>query len=77
MEVAGAAIATVTAQIMVTAVLVAAAGKDKVLFPHLRLIRLVPGKFFKVMIKVGLPSGIQSMIYSMISMVLTLSLIHI
>ena len=71
MEVAGAAIATVTAQIMVTAVLVAAAGKDKVLFPHLRLIRLVPGKFFKVMIKVGLPSGIQSMIYSMISMVLT------
>lgn len=71
MEAAGAAIATVTAQAIVTAVLVLSAGKERVLFPHMQVFRPAPWRFWKVIIRIGVPAGLQSMIYCMISMVLT------
>ena len=71
MEAAGAAIATVTAQAIVTAVLVFSAGRERVLFPHIKVFRPAPWKFWKTIIRIGVPAGVQSMIYCMISMVLT------
>ena len=71
LEAAGAAIATVTSQGIVALVLMAASGKDEVLFPHIRMGKRIPSRFFRVIIRIGLPAGIQNMIYCMISMVLT------
>lgn len=71
LEAAGAAIATVTAQAVVTAVLVIFSKKDEALFPYVRLGKRVPGKLYRTIIHVGFPAGVQSMIYCMISMVLT------
>lgn len=71
LEVAGAAIATVASQGVVAAVLLLAARKDEVLFPHIQIWKKVPSRYFKVMIQIGFPSGVQNMIYCMISMVLT------
>lgn len=71
MEAAGAAIATVTAQAIVTIVLVTSCRKDQVLFPHVKRKRKVPAVIYRTIIRVGLPAGVQNMIYCMISMVLT------
>ncbi len=71
MEAVGAAVATVTAQMIVTLVLIIHARREPVLFQNIRLWKRTSGRHFKVIVKVGLPSALQSMLYSSISMVLT------
>lgn len=71
LEAAGAAIATVTSQGVVAMVLLLKAKKDEVLFPYIRIWRRIPARYFKVMVRIGFPMGVQNMIYCMISMVLT------
>lgn len=71
LEAAGAAIATVSAQAIVSLVLLLCAGKDEVLFPYVHIWKKVPARILKTIVKVGFPAGVQNMIYCMISMVLT------
>lgn len=71
LEAAGAAIATVTSQGIVALVLLLRSGKDEVLFPYIHIWEKVPVRFFRVIVQIGLPAGVQNMIYCMISMVLT------
>lgn len=71
MEAVGAAIATVTAQGIVMLVLLYSMKKDLVLFPYVSFWRRVPARFFGTIVQIGLPAGIQSMIYCSISMILT------
>lgn len=71
MEAVGAAVATVTAQMIVTLVMVSRARRDLVLFSHIRLWQKTSGEHIKAMVSLGLPSALQSMLYSAISMVLT------
>ncbi len=68
---AGAAIATVTAQALVVLVLLLAAGKDEVLFPHVRMGKRIRLEVIRAIVRLGLPAGIQGMFYCGISMVLT------
>lgn len=71
MEAAGAAAATVTAQGIVLMILILGTKKDKLLFPFVDIRKKVPVRFFRAIIQVGVPAGVQSMIYCMISMILT------
>ncbi len=71
LEAAGAAVATVTAQALVVLVLLLAAGKDEVLFPYIHMREKLPPGVIRSIVRLGLPAGIQSMFYCMISMVLT------
>lgn len=71
LEVAGAAIATVTAQMIVTAVMVWRAFKDPVLFQQVRIGKLANGFYYTAIVRLGLPSAIQNILYSSISLVLT------
>lgn len=71
MEAVGAAVATVTAQMIVTLVLVWRASGDKLLFQRIRLWQRTPRGYLRVICSIGLPSALQSMLYSGISMVLT------
>ena len=74
LETAGAAIATVTAQFLVFAVLIFrifTSGLETNVLRELHLFSRFPGKFYKNILRIGLPTAIQSMIYCMISMVLT------
>ena len=67
----GAAVATVTAQMAVTLLLVVKAVKDTYLFSDIHITRRIEKKYFDVILKLGLPSSLQSMLYCGISMVLT------
>lgn len=71
--VAGAAIATVSAQAVVVLALVVAAvrGKDPILFQQLVIWKKIPGAYFGRMIRIGIPAAIQELVYCGISMVLT------
>ena len=69
--VAGAAIATVSAQAVVTLVFLFAARRDKVLFDKIRILKATPRKRMEQIVRIGFPSAVQTMIYSGISMVLT------
>lgn len=69
--VAGAAIATVTAQAVVAIVLMALAVKDPLLRSQLMLWKSVRLKYIKNIVRIGFPSAVQNMIYTSISMVLT------
>ncbi len=71
MEAVGAALATVTAQSVVTLVLIWHARKDTVLFRKICLWKRTPVQYVKTILKLGIPSSLQSMLYSGISMVLT------
>ena len=74
LETVGAAIATVTAQFLVFAVLVFrifTSGLEPNVLRELHLFSRFPGKFYKNIFRIGFPTAIQSMIYCMISMVLT------
>ena len=74
LETVGAAVATVTAQILVFAVLAFRIFTSR-LEPNVlrgeRLFSRHSGKFYKNIFRIGFPTSIQSMIYCMISMVLT------
>lgn len=69
--VAGAAIATVTAQFIVTLVLVLSMRKDPLLSAQMRIWIPTPLRNIKNMVRIGFPAAVQSMLYCGISMVLT------
>ena len=71
MGVAGAAAATVTAQLIVTLVLAASMKRDPVLWAQMRIWSPTPFSNLKTMVRIGLPAAAQSMLYCGISMVLT------
>lgn len=71
MGVAGAAIATVTAQFIVALVLVISMRRDPVLASQMRVWIPTPLSNIKTMVRIGFPAAIQSMLYCTISMVLT------
>ncbi|MDO5405999.1 MAG: MATE family efflux transporter [Eubacteriales bacterium] len=71
MEAVGAAAATVIAQAVVTGMMIWRAGKDTVLFQRIRLFRRTSASYIRVILELGVPSALQSMLYSGISMVLT------
>lgn len=71
MGVAGAAVATVAAQFIVSLVLVISMRKDPVLAAQMRIWIPTPFSNIKTMVRIGFPAAIQSMLYCGISMVLT------
>ena len=71
MEAVGAAAATVFAQMVVTLALISRARKDEVLFRQIGLGKPTPRPYLRVIVQVGLPTALQSMLYSGISMQLT------
>lgn len=71
MGVMGAAAATVTAQFIVTFVMVWHIRGEKILFSHIHLLKKPSLSHMKIMIKIGFPSSVQNMIYCGISMILT------
>lgn len=69
--VAGAAIATVFAQAMVTLVFVFAASRDQIIFHQIRLFTRPQKSYVETVVRIGLPAAIQNFLYTGISMVLT------
>lgn len=70
LEVVGAAVATVTAQGVVTVILIVMA-KEENLLRQSRMVRLAPAYYFKRVVRMGGPVALQSTFYCGISMVLT------
>ncbi|HIZ22439.1 MAG TPA: MATE family efflux transporter [Candidatus Blautia faecigallinarum] len=73
-EVAGAAIATVTAQLLVMLVMVASifrSDRQQNVIRNVKILRPVPGGYYVSICKMGGPTALQGTIYCMISMVLT------
>lgn len=70
MGVMGAAIATVIAQAIVLILMLYYAKKDKILFDEMRVMQKNTSSIFMKIIKIGLPTGIQSMCFTFISMVI-------
>ena len=70
MGVAGAAIATVFAQMVVTFVFLVYAGKDEVIFRNVHVLSPIDWESFREIMKIGVPVGVQSMIFTSISMVI-------
>lgn len=68
--VTGAALATVTAQATVTLLFYLAVHKESAIFQQLKLLRRPSHKHTKEIFMIGLPSAVQSMIFSSISMVI-------
>ncbi len=71
LEEAGAATATVTAQIIVFAVFMSSIRRDRSFFGDIHILGRTPLSYFNVMIRLGFPSSLQNVIYCFISMVLT------
>lgn len=71
MGAAGAAIATVTAQAIVTLVFLIVIRKDKVIFDKVKILSKTPARYFKTMAKIGFPAAVQELIYCLISMGMT------
>lgn len=72
--VAGAGIATVTAQIIVMILLIPGVLKIKGyenILQKINLFKIIEGKYYKKVIKIGLPTALQGSLYCAISMVLT------
>lgn len=70
MGVAGAAIATVLAQVIVTVIFWLYIRRDDHLFAHVRLLARPDFKVWREILKLGIPSALQSAIFPMISMVI-------
>ena len=68
LEVVGAALATLFAQIIVFLVFLVLAGKDPVIFRHLALTRKVEWDRIREITKIGTPVAVQQMIFTFISM---------
>ena len=71
MGASGAAIATVTAQAIVTLVFLIVIRKDQVIFDEVNIFSKTPGRYFKTMAKIGFPAAMQELIYCLISMGMT------
>lgn len=70
MGVLGAAIATVISQLVVLFMMIYYAKKDKILFHDFYLLDKIPMNIFKKILSIGVPTGIQSMCFTFISMVI-------
>lgn len=70
LTVMGAAIATVIAQAIVTLMFFYYASKDTVLFKEVKLCCMPECRYIKTIIKTGLPTSIQSMMFTGISMII-------
>lgn len=70
MGVAGAAVATLLAQIVVTLLLGLSASKDTVLFKHMKLFSPIHRGHCQVILKIAFPTTIQNILFTSISMVL-------
>lgn len=71
MGVMGAAVATVSAQIVVTGVFLIIIKKDRLVFDKVKIFNKVSGEHIRTIAAIGLPAAIQNLIYTSISMVLT------
>lgn len=74
LEAVGAAVATVSSQILVLIVMIAAiarSGTSPNILKDLHLNTLLPRTYYSTIFKVGFPAALQSSVYCMISMVLT------
>lgn len=70
LRVTGAAIATVIAQMIVTGMFFLFAARDLVLFRHVRYLQKPDFPILASIIKIGLPTSIQSMLFTGISMII-------
>lgn len=70
MGVAGAAIATVLAQLVVTGMFLLSCLKDTFLFPRVQILKRPELPVIRELIQLGLPTAVQSMLFSGISMVI-------
>lgn len=66
----GAAVATVIAQGIVTFIFLYYASKDEVLFRHMKITEMPDMEMLRSIIKIGLPTCIQSMLFTGISMII-------
>lgn len=66
----GAAVATVIAQCIVTLIFLFYASKDEVLFCHMKITEMPDVEMLRSIIKIGLPTSIQSMLFTGISMII-------
>lgn len=67
----GAAVATVSAQAVVFVVFLIMMQKDKQLFGNIKIWKRTPWSHIRVMVKIGVPTAIQNLIYTSISMSIT------
>lgn len=70
LEVAGAAVATILSQFVVTVVFVMEAKKRPELFSHLQLFKKPDGAKIKQMVAMGFPVGLQSAFFTLIAMII-------
>lgn len=70
MGVAGAALATILAQAIVTLALVFSIRKDTVIFHRVHLLKKPVWSHIKTVVRIGIPMSLQSLIFTMISMVI-------
>lgn len=70
MKVAGAAIATALAQIIVTIVFIVFTYKEEILFRKINLFRPLAKEYVADIIRVGFPTGVQTMLAAGISMII-------
>lgn len=70
MGVMGAAIATVIAQTIVLIFMIYFSKKDKILFDQIKVLEKTPFQYYQRILKIGLPTGIQSLCFTFISMVI-------
>lgn len=74
METAGAAVATVTSQIIVFLVLIFGISRSKTnpnVLKNLSLRKRIPASYYKSIFRIGIPTSVQSSLYCVISMILT------
>lgn len=74
LEIAGAAIATVTSQVLVSVVMIIRIRHSRLepdVLRHLKLFSVFSGEYYGNVFKIGFPTAVQSSIYCFISMILT------
>lgn len=71
MGVVGAAVATVTAQMVVTFIFVLSAFRERIVFDKFKLFSKPSVRHIREIVRIGFPAAIQNIIYASISMVLT------
>ena len=71
MGVTGAAVATVTAQIVVFLVFLLAVRQDTILFDKIKVWKRTSKGYLRTIYRLGLPAALQNLLYTSISMVLT------
>ena len=67
----GAAIATVLAQCVVAVIILGSIRHYSLVFPHIRLLSVTPWENIRTILHVGFPLGLQNILFTSISMILT------